>query len=163
MRRGTVALWVPLVGLLAVALPVTAVRLLQPEAGAAVRLVAFTPAALPAYAVACALALLALLLRRGRRSLLVVPTVVAGVGLGLHTWWFAPMVVGANPPPASSAEPLVVVAANVHGGEADVVELVRLVSSERADLLVVAEANSYTVDRMVSAGLDRVLPHRAGS
>ncbi|WP_121252045.1 endonuclease/exonuclease/phosphatase family protein [Nocardioides ferulae] len=163
MRRGTVALWVPLLALLAAALPVTAVRLLEPEAGPAVRLVAFTPVALPAYAVVLGVALPALLRRRGVRSPLIVLSLVAALGLGLHAWWFAPMVLGPNPPPSSEADPFVVVTANIYGGEGDVVELVRLVSSERADLLVVAEANSATVERMESAGLEQVLPHRTGA
>jgi hypothetical protein len=132
--------------LLALGLPaifLTLVRATDPTAGRLVRAESFTPLAIPLYAALLLVALLALLAcRRGRRStrgLLAALALVTVVGLLVHLSWFSARLTGDNPPPAGGAARLTVMTANLYGGRADGIELVRVASDERVDVLVVEE------------------------
>lgn len=148
-------------GLLALGTVLTVVRLLEPTAGWAVRLVSYTPLGLVAYA--APLALLVVPLARRRRPLHVAAAVVALAGLLAHGWWFAPLVTGANPPAPPGADTRRVMTANLHDGTADGIGLVRQVSEEDVDLLVVQEVTAPLLAVMEQSGLDALLPHRAGA
>lgn len=152
--------WTVTGGLLALGTPLTVLRLLEPAAGWAVRLVSYTPLGLAAYAVL--LVLLVVPLARRRRPAHLVVAGLALAGLGLHGWWSAPLVTGANPPAPPGADTRRVMTANLHDGTADGIELVRQVSREDVDLLVVQEVTAPLLATMEQAGLDAVLPHRVG-
>lgn len=136
------------------------VRLAEPAGAAWMRLEAFTAYALPLYAVALLVSVVALV--RGRRPAWAAVAAVAVVGLGLHGWWFAPLVTGDNPPPAARAEPLRVMTANLFADEADGVETVAVVEDENVDVLVLQEITAATLAEMDRAGLAELLPHRVG-
>ena len=76
--------------------------------------------ALPLYAAAALVLAVRLVVRRRWRTPTTAVLVLALAGLGVHAWWFAPQVSGANPPAAAGAEPLVVMTANVAQGDGDV-------------------------------------------
>ena len=149
-----------LAAVLAPAVVLTTVRLLDPWAGLWVRLEAFTPLAIVLYGVALLVLLVRFALARqwGRG----VAAGAVALGLALHIAWFSPMVSGANPPPRAGAEPLRVMAANLHVGRADGLDVVRAASEENVDVLVVTEMTRAALSRMESAGLDSLFPHRAG-
>ena len=159
--RGRVR-WVTLLVLLLLApgIVLTLVRLLEPWDGRWVRLESFTPLGIGAYAAALVVLLIRLAVVR-RRAVGVAALAVAG-GLALHLMWFAPMVVGANPPPREGAEPLRVMAANLYVGRADGLDVVRAASEEGVDVLVVTEVTPAALARMERAGLDSLFPYRAG-
>jgi hypothetical protein len=158
-----VLLWVALLVFVLPAAGLTAVRLVEPSWGQAIRFEAFTPLALPLYAVALAGLLVVLALRRGRPRLLLVPTVLCVLGLALHVWWWSPEVLGANPPPAEGAEPVVVMTANIYAGRGDALALVADASDAGVDILVVEEITEAALLDMEHGGLDEILPYRAGS
>ena len=149
--------------LLAPALFLTTARLVEPDGVLWVQAEAFTPMALAPYAVLLGGALVALARRRGRSVPLVLLAVAALAGLGLHGWWFAPLVLGSNPPAADGAATLTVMTANLTRGEGDGVGLVQAASEAGADVLVVEEITPTALTRMRRAGLDDLFPHRAGS
>ncbi|MCW2766186.1 MAG: hypothetical protein JWO11_2145 [Nocardioides sp.] len=163
MRLRTVIPWLLLLAVVLPALVLTGNRLLEPSAGQAVRVEAFTPLGLPLYAVALAGLVVAGVARRGRWRLLVVPTAVCLLGLGLHAWWWSPEVLGANPPPAEGAKPVVVMTANLFAGRGDALALLAEASDARVDILVVEEITGGVFADMERAGLDEVFPHRAGA
>jgi endonuclease/exonuclease/phosphatase (EEP) superfamily protein YafD len=150
------------------ALLLSTARALDPVASRLVLVESFTPLGLPAYAVVLLLALGALLRGRHGRvrglrwSALWLLGAGAAAGLVLHAAWFSARVVGANPPPADGAEPLVVLQANVQLGAADGIELVRTAAEEGVDLLVVEEVTGAALARMERAGLADLFPYRAG-
>lgn len=148
--------------LLAPAVALTFGRLVEPDVGFWIQLEAFTPLAIVLYAAAALLLVVRMVVRRRWRSVATGLLVLAVAGCGLHAWWFAPLVTGANPPPAAGAEPLVVMTANVSQGEGDAIELVRLASEEDVDLLVVQEITEADLADMDRAGLTDLLPYRAG-
>lgn len=160
MRARAVAGWLLLVALLAPAVVLTAIRLVEPAGERGVRLESFTPWAIPLYAAALGITLVAGLATRARGPF--VAAVVVAVGLGAHLWWFAPMLTGGNPPPSTDAEPLRVMTANLYVGAADGIDVVRIASDEDVDLLVVEEVTPGLLATMESAGLDTAFPFRAG-
>ncbi len=150
-----------LVGLLLLpALVLTVLRLTQPPWGPAVRLVAFTPYALPVYAFA-AVATAALLVV-GRRAVVdLVATAVVVVGLVLHTAWVWPLFTGGAPDP-SGDERVVVMAVNASFGDADAEAAVAAVRESGVEVLVVSEIDGGFLAGLEKSGLDEVLPERAG-
>lgn len=154
--------WLALLVLLAPALLLTGVRLLDVEVGWLVRLESFTPWAIALYAVALAALLLVVLLRRGRRRPVLLLAGLVALGLALHAWWFAPMVTGSAPAPAADTEPLTVMSANMRRGEGDGIQLVAAASNERVDVLVVQEITPRLLQEMEAAGLSSLMPYRAG-
>ena len=160
--RARPALIVCSVVLLAPALLVTTARLVEPTGRFWVQVQAFTPLALAPYAVVLAGLLVPLARRRGRSVPLLAAAVFALGGLALHGWWFSPQVLGQNPPAARGAQQLTVMTANLTKGEGDGVGLVQAASDAGVDVLVVEEITPGAVARMERAGLDELLPHRAG-
>lgn len=154
--------WLVLLLVLAPAVLLTALRLLDVGVGWAVRLESFTPWAIPLYAVGLVALLILAVARAGRRrGGLVLALLLAGA-LALHVWWAAPMFTGSAPRPAADAEPLVVMSANMRRGEGDGIQLVAAATNERVDLLVVQEITPQLLVEMEQAGLTALLPHRAG-
>lgn len=144
------------------ALLLTTVRLVEPRAGWALRVEAFTPLGIVLHAAALVVLLLGLL-GRGRRVLVLVPAVLCVLGIGLHALWFSPMLLGANPPPAVGSEPMTVMTSNLLQGKGDGVTLVQQASDEDVDLLVVEEITPGVLADMEGAGLSELFPYRAGA
>ena len=162
MRARVVVLWVVVGLVLLPALVITLARLLDSDRRIVITLVAFTPWALPLYAVVVLLALGRLVVRRRWRGAALPIALVAVAGLVLHGWWYAPQLTGANPPAADGATPMVVMTANLRLGEADGIEVVRLATERDVDLLVVQEVTPAVLADMDRAGLTDLLPHRVG-
>ena len=162
MRARVVVFWI-VVGVLGLAaLSITAARLAESDLRIGVTLTAFTPLALGLYAAVLLLALIRSVWTRRWRAAALPVALLALAGLVLHGWWFSPQLVGANPPPAAGATPMVVMTANLMLGEADGIELVRTVSEEGVDLLVLEEVTPAVLADMDRAGLADLLPHRVG-
>jgi endonuclease/exonuclease/phosphatase family metal-dependent hydrolase len=150
-------------GVLAVpALTLTVARAFDTDNGSMIRIEAFTPLALPLYAVLLVLlAAGAVRLRDARRP----PTVAAALalaGLGVHAWWFAPQLVGGNPEPAEGAERITVMNANLYEGRAEADEVVDAVRENDVDILVLEEITPDLLAEMDAAGLAELLPERVG-
>lgn len=123
---------------------------------------AFAPWAVPAYLLVL-LALGALLVRPATRGRVpAVGALVAVAALVLHLAWLAPTVVGAAPDVDPDAEPLTVMTANLELGGADAAQVVAAARERGVGLLVVQEVTPRALAALESAGLDQLLPHRAG-
>jgi endonuclease/exonuclease/phosphatase (EEP) superfamily protein YafD len=147
-----------LVALLVPAATLTAVRLLDLDAGLAIRLVSFTPLALPLYAAAVLLlAVLVVVRRRTRLVLLLLPALV---GLGLHAWWFAPLVSGGQPD--TTGRTWTVMTSNLLAGQGDGLEVLRAATEADVDVLVLEEVTTGVVADMERAGLSERFPHHIG-
>lgn len=163
MRLRTVAFWLLLLGLLLPAVALTVARAVEPAGEVWLELEAFTPLALPAYAAAALLLLARVVLPgRGLRVVWLLLALLLVLPMGLHAWWYAPQVLGANPPAAAGAEPLRVLTANSLRGEVDALGLVQEASAADADLVVVQEITRRELATLESGGLDAGWPHRAG-
>lgn len=147
-----------LVLLLGPAAVLTAVRLLDLDSGRAIRLVSFTPLALPLYAAAVLLLTLLVVVRR--RTRLLVLLVPALVGLGLHAWWFAPLVSGGRPD--TSGRTWTVMTSNLLAGQGDGLAVLREATEADVDLLVLEEVTTGVVERMERAGLSERFPYHVG-
>jgi len=158
--RGRRAVTVLLVLLLVPGVVLTLVRLLDPWGGRWVQLESFTPFGIAAYG--AALVVVLIWFAFARRLAIGIAAGAVAAGLALHLAWFAPMVSGANPPPREGAEPLKVMVANLHVGEADGLAVVRAASREDVDVLVVHEVTPGLLATMERAGLDSLFGHRAG-
>ncbi len=166
MSKPAVTAWTSLALLVVPAVTLTVVRLVDPEAGLLVQLQAFTPFALVPYALALALLLVLLARRALPRALLVPPAVLVLLGAGLHLSWVAPSYVGEGREPATGAgagEGVVVLSTNLYQGRGDGAAVVRESAERGVHLLVASEVTPGTLAAMERAGLDEVLPHRAGS
>lgn len=158
MRARAVIFWGLLTVLLLPAAALTTVRLLDLDSGRAVRLVSFTTLALPAYAAGLLLLGTALLRRRRRVLLLALAPVLAG--LGLHAWWFAPLVLGERPETEGRAWS--VLTSNLLAGQGDGLEVLRTAVAEDVDVLVLQEVTVDALAVLDRAGLAEVFPHRIG-
>ena len=138
----------------------TVLRVLQPEAGTAVRLVSFTPLALPACVLAAVLVLVGAL-RRERASVGVFVLAVAGVAL--HTWWLSPFYLGSAPRPTDESERMTVMSANLLHGAADPSDVVDEASRRKVDLLALVEVTPEALQVLDSAGFADLFPYRAGT
>lgn len=138
----------------------TVLRVMQPEAGTWIRLVSFTPLALPACLLAAVL-VLAGALRRDRVSVGVL--VLAAAGVGLHAWWLSPFYVGAAPQPADGSERMTVMSVNLLHGAADSSQVVDEVSRRDVDLLALVEVTREALQVMDRAGFADLFPYRAGT
>ena len=137
-----------------VALAITLARLIQPSGRYGVGLVAFTPLALPMYAVLLLAAALWMVRRRRWRGAGLPLALLAAGGLGLHAWWFAPQVVGANPPPDPDARSLVVMTANLRLGLADPDAVVERRASLLAAGITGVEGTFHAGEPVALAGPD---------
>ncbi|WP_345264212.1 endonuclease/exonuclease/phosphatase family protein [Nocardioides nanhaiensis] len=156
------ALRVVLVLLLLGSTVLTLTRLLQPGVGPALQLVAFTPFGLLGHGAALLLAVLLLVTAPAVRRATAPLAVVAVVGLALHAVWFAPQVLGGAPAPGPDGERRVVMGANLLQGGADAATVVRLVREEKVQVLAASEITVETLRGLEEAGIDELLPHRAG-
>lgn len=161
MRYRGIAFWLLVLALLLPAALLSVVRLLEPSSGWAIQMVALTPLALPLYAAALLLLGIALLSRR-ERTVLIVPALLAVVGLGLHAWWYSPQLLGASPPAAEGAEPITVMTTNLSAGRGDAISLMAEASDAGVDILVVEEITPGSLAEMERVGLKDVLPYRVG-
>ena len=152
--------WLLALALLVPAAALTLNRAFEPAGSRWVQLEAFTPLALLPYA---ALALGAgLVAWRRRHAAAAGLALVAVAGLGLHGWWFAPMLTGANPPAPQGAETMTVMTANLGLGGADGIALVEAASDADVDVLVVQEVTAPLLADMEEAGLGALFEHQAG-
>jgi hypothetical protein len=158
--RGRLVVTLLVLLLLAPGVVLTLVRLLEPWGGRWVRLESFTPFGIAAYGAALVVVLIRFAF--ARRWATGIAAAAVALGLALHLSWFAPMVVGANPPPRTGAEPLRVMVANLYVGRADGLDVVRAASEEDVDVLVATEVTPGALSRMERAGLDSLFGHRAG-
>ncbi|MBJ7356994.1 endonuclease/exonuclease/phosphatase family protein [Nocardioides sp.] len=155
--------WLAAAGLALPAVPLTLNRLLDSDAGPAVRMMSFTPLVTPLYVVDVLLVGGALAAgRAGPRRVLAPVLAVLVAGLGAHVWWLAPQFVGDNPAPADGAAPLVVMTTNFYAGDAAAAEVVRVAQARDVGLLVVNEITFGTLTEMEEAGIDELLPYRIG-
>ena len=157
-----VLLWLGAAALAVPALTLTVARALDTDNGTMIRIESFTPLALPLYAVLVVLLGFGAWRQRDARKPPVVAAVLAVAGLGLHAWWFAPQVVGANPEPAEGAERITVMNANLYEGRADAQEVVDAVRDNHVDILVLEEITPDLLAQMDAAGLVELLPERMG-
>ncbi len=155
--------WLGVAALAAPAVPLTLNRLVDAEAGAAVRLMSFTPLAIPWYVGNVLLVGCALVAGRGGPRTVVAPVLAVLVtGLGLHLWWIGPQFVGDTPAPADGATELVVMTTNLFAGAGEATEVMRVVKEREVGLLVVNEITVNTLADMEAAGVDDLLPYRIG-
>ncbi len=144
-------------------MPLTLNRLVDAEAGPAVRMMSFTPLATPWYAADVLLVGIALAAGwAGPRRVVAPVLAVLVAGLGLHLWWLSPQFVGDNPAPADGATPLVVMTTNFYAGAADAADVVRVADEQGIGLLVVNEITFGTLTQLEEAGVDDLLPYRIG-
>jgi len=150
--------------LLVPAVALTLARLTNPSWVLAVQYVAFTPFAIPLYAAALVVLLVAA--RRtgpGRARWVTWAGVALTAGaLVLHGTWFSPQLVGAQADPPRGAEPLRVMTANLLRGDGDVADVLAAARENRADVLVLPEATGRTDRALRRLGAGETWPHRAG-
>jgi endonuclease/exonuclease/phosphatase family metal-dependent hydrolase len=150
-------------GVLAVpALTLTVARALDTDNGTMIRIESFTPLALPLYAALLVLLLVGAARLPGARRPPMMAAALALAGLGVHAWWFAPQVIGADPEPAQGAERITVMNTNLYEGRADAEEVVDAVRDNRVDILVLEEITPGLLAQMDAAGLAELLPERVG-
>jgi endonuclease/exonuclease/phosphatase (EEP) superfamily protein YafD len=164
MRLGRSLVGASTLVLLMICLALTADRLVAPGGTVAVVAMTFVGYAFLGYLL-CAAAGLWLRHRAGRarpraaKRLWSTVSVVGLLGAALHIGWLAPSYLGSHP----SQEPtLTVLQLNTRFGRADPQQVVRLAESRQADVVVLEELNPPAAERLRSAGLDQVLPHRWG-
>lgn len=158
-----VLFWLAVAGLLLPAVPWTLNRLIDADAGPAVRMMSFTTFAMPLYVPAALLLVVALVKGwAGPRRVVGAALGVVALGLGLHVWWVAPMYVGANPEPADGATPLTVLTFNMYEGKADTVELFEVLQEHEVDVVVLPEITFGTLDELTSMGLSDLYPYHLG-
>jgi endonuclease/exonuclease/phosphatase family metal-dependent hydrolase len=152
-----------LVGVIAApALLLTVTRFVAGSHHVLVRIVSFTPFAIPLYAAALVL-LAGWLLRGPRPRAWIALGVVLLAGLGLHLAWMAPLYLGSVPTAAPGTAPLVVMNANMDLGQGDATTLVEAVRRGRVGLLAVEEITPELKARLDAAGLQQLLPYSAGA
>ena len=153
--------------LLALLLPagaLTYARLLDPSGGLWVRLVAFTPLALPLY-VAALLTLLLAWWRAHDGWRVLAKVLVAGCALGvaLHAFWASGPYVGAATAEARDRSTLRVMTANLELGQASPSRVVEAAVGHGVDVLVLEEVTPAALGAMQAAGLSTAFPHSAGA
>ena len=140
----------------------TFIRIFNPGSDLSIKLVAFTPLAIPLYAVAVLL-LLGGGLRRGvTRAPYLMPAALALLGILLHLWWFSPQFTGTQPEAKPGGERTVVMTANLKLGQGDALQLVRRASDLDVDILVVNEITPAALATMEGGGISELFPFRAG-
>ena len=154
--------WLMVIGLLAPALAMTVLRIVQPAWLPAIKVVSFAPYALLPYAVTAVALIARWALRRARPGpAFSVACVLALAGMVVHLWWVAPQFTGSPPAPGGGAS-LRVMNLNLLKGSADPAALEAAAASLRVDVLVVEEITDAELAAFGSAGLVAQLPHHAG-
>lgn len=87
---------------------------------------------------------------------------LSGALLMVHLWWFAPLVVGGQPPRPPAAFAVRVMTINTLGGRADAGTIVRAANAGRVDVLVVTEVTADGLRHLADAGVGKELPYRYG-
>lgn len=148
--------------LLVPALALSTARLVQPPGGTWVRLVSFTPYAVPLYA--AALLLLALAWAAGEGGWQRVAAALAIVSLAgavLHGVLVSRMFLGGDVAP-DRGEPIRLMSLNLMLGQADPADVVEAAATREVDVLVLQEVDEAALRRLDDAGLATAYPHRAG-
>jgi len=151
--------------LLGVSGTMTAARLLELRGGPWVRLVAFTPYALPLYGLAALLLLPVWWRGRGfRRGTARLLTAAALGGVVVHAAWASGPYLGAAPvaAPADGAREVRVMTSNLRLGRADPARVVGLAVTGGVDVLVLQEVTPQALAGLREAGIGRGFGHRAG-
>lgn len=146
--------------LLAAMLLLTVARLADTRSDLAVAAASFASYAVLGYAAAL-LALLVALRDAKRRAFVVAGAVAAAAGVAVHTAWWVPAWTSAEATGERGAA-YTVVSANVQFGAGDAGEVARLVTRERAAVLVLQEVTPAAMVALERAGVAALLPHRAG-
>jgi endonuclease/exonuclease/phosphatase family metal-dependent hydrolase len=154
--------WAVAVVLAVPTLTVTVARLFDTDNGTMIRIEAFTPLAMPGYVLLALWLGLGAVLGHRDRTARVVAGAVAVLLLGVHAWWFAPQLIGADPAPAASAERIVVMNANLYEGRASAQDLVAAVRDHHVNILVLEEITPSLLQEMDDLGLSTLLPERVG-
>jgi endonuclease/exonuclease/phosphatase (EEP) superfamily protein YafD len=163
MRWRTVLFLGVLAVLVGPALVLTFLRAFQPGGDLGVRLVSFTPWALPAYLLALLLVLVRVVARRGTGDRAWTGCAAALlVGVGAHAWWLGPQFLGDVPAPAAGSQPLTVMNLNIQGGQADPPRVVQTAAEHGVEVLVLSEIDAVTLDQLERYGLGQAFPHRVG-
>lgn len=140
---------------------VTAARLLDPPVLLGVRLVAFTPYALPLYLLALLLLVVAAVRGRGRwRGVAGLLAVLALVGTAVHAYWAREPYLSKTDPAAVAT--LQVMTTNLRLGLADTAQVVRLAARHDVDVLVLEEVTPRAFNGLRAAGIDDVFSYVAG-
>lgn len=163
MRWRNLLFFLLLAALVLPALALTFLRAFQPGGDVGVRLVSFTPWALPAYLLALLVVLVRVVATRGNGSRLWTGCAVALlVGVGAHAWWLGPQYLGEAPSAAAEAQPLTVMNLNIQGGQADPPRVVQLAAENRVEVLVLSEITGDALAQLERYGLGQAFPYRVG-
>jgi endonuclease/exonuclease/phosphatase (EEP) superfamily protein YafD len=137
-------------------------RLAAPTGGWWVRLVAFTPFAIPLYGLALLVLAVCGWRSAGRwRAAARVGAVVAALGLALHLVWASGPYVG-TATASAAGDTLRVMTVNLRVGHADPARVVATAVDHRVDVLVMEEVTPGALAGMRAAGLAEAFPHRVG-
>lgn len=148
--------------LLVPALALTFARLVEPPGGTWVRLVAFTPYALPLYVVALLLLGVAWAAGEGFwQRVAATLTIVSLGGVVLHGMLVSPMFLGGTIAP-DRGDPVRVMTVNLMLGQGSAADVVAAATARDVDVLVLQEVDPAALERLDGAGLGTALPERAG-
>lgn len=148
--------------LLVPAMALTVARLGQIPGGTWVRLVAFTPYALPLYVVALLLLAIGWAAGEGAwQRVAVTLTVVAVGGAVLHGALVAGAFLGGAVAP-DRGEPIRLMTVNLMLGQASADDVLETSKEHEVDVLVMQEVDEAALDTLDEAGLADTFPHRAG-
>ena len=148
--------------LLAVALPISVARTLDPPGGVWVRLVAFTPYATVLYLLAAILLMLVWLSGHARVAVSVL-IVLCFVGVGVHAYWASGPFVGSDAAQAAGHGKVRIMTSNLKFGGGDTAQVVQVAVSHDVDVLVLEEVTPAALVGLRQAGLAKAFPHRAGT
>ena len=139
-------------------------RLVGPDGGAWVRLVAFTPLATVLYGVAALLLVVARWRARGAgKGLARTGLVLCLVAVAVHAWLASGPYRGSDLAEADAGHDLRVMTANLELGQADAARVVEAAVAHGVDVLVLTELTPEELGRLDAAGRRTAYPHRAGA
>ena len=149
--------------LLVPALALTAARLVQIPGGTWVRLVSFTPYALPLYVVALLLLVIAWAVGEGAWQRVAVTLAVVSIGGAvLHGVLVAGTFLGGTVA-ADRGDPIRLMTVNLMLGQASADDVLETAQAHDIGVLVMQEVDAAALDRLDVAGLADAFPHRAGA
>jgi endonuclease/exonuclease/phosphatase (EEP) superfamily protein YafD len=162
MRLRWVLLGLLVTVLLVPALALSIARLVQPPGGTWVRLVSFTPYAVPLYVVSLLLLVLAWAAGEGGwQRVAAALAIVSLAGAVLHGVLVSRMFLGGTVAP-DRGEPIRLMSLNLMLGQADPGDVVATATTRDVDVLVLQEVDEAALRRLDDAGLAAAFPHRAG-
>jgi endonuclease/exonuclease/phosphatase family metal-dependent hydrolase len=157
-----VLFWVVAAVVAVPALVLTVARAFDTDNGTLIRIEAFTPLAMPIYALLLVWVALGAAREVPDRLPRAVAAVLALLLLLLHVWWFAPQVTGDDPAPGDGAPRITVMNANLYEGRAKAQDVVDAVRDHHVDILVLEEITPDLLQQMDDLGLAELLPNRVG-